>query len=176
MENKKDSVIRILKEKKKLILVFSIVFIVFIAILIPSIIYISNQREIEKLYRKAKNGILIEDQFLKHAEVVDYGEQGRVLEPVDGFTFKIYAKAGDWCHVHYISWNSAFSPIWFEIETAHWGEGTNFGSLKYKTFQFEESAIYTIGVYNYDDENDGYITFFLIVYTNEYYPPDCPLC
>jgi hypothetical protein len=45
-----------------------------------------------------------------------------------------------------------------------------------RTSQFEESGIYTIGVYNYDDDNDGYLTFFFIVYTNEYYPPDCPLC
>ena len=143
--------------------------------MIPSIIYINNQIEIEKLYKKAKNGVLIEDQFLKHAEVVPCGEDN-CLEPVDGFTFKIYAKAGDWCHAHYISWNNAFCPIWFEMDWVDEGHGWNWDSLQDQTFQFTDSAIYIIGVYNYDDGNDGYITFFLIVYTNEYYPPDCPLC
>lgn len=168
------SIIRKLKEKKKLILVSSIVFIVFIAILVPSIIYISNSREIEKLYEKVKNGILIEDQFLEHAEVVDYGGSiGRVLEPTDSFKFKIYAKAGDWCHAHY---EADFCPIMFERGTGVWSVRTNWGGVNFKTFQFDESSIYTIKVYNYDDENDGYITFFLIIYTNEYYPPECPLC
>ena len=99
-----------------------------------------------------------------------------MLEPVDWFTFKIYAKAGDWCHAHYISWDSAFSPILFEKDAGDWSMRTNWGSVKYRTFQFEESSIYTIRVYNYDDDYDGYITFFLIVYINQYYPPECPLC
>jgi len=159
-----------------LILVFSIVFIVFISILIPSIIYFNKQEEIDdKLYSKAKHGILIEDVFLEHAEWVSCGED-YCLEPVDGFTFRIYAKAGDWCHAHYISWDNTFYPIWFEMEWGNEGRGWNWGSDEKETFQFEDSALYTIGVYNYDPDDSGYITFFLIVYDNEYYPPDCPLC
>jgi len=176
----KESIIRKLKHNKKLILAFSIAFVVFIVILIPSLIYVNRQTYIDKLYKKAKNGILIEDVYLTHAEVElcdeNNPEHGYCLVPVDGFTFKIYAKAGDWYHAHYISWDSAFSPIWFEMDWLNEGRGTNWGSWKYQTFQFTDSAIYTIGVYNYDRDDSGYITFFFIVYTNEYYPPDCPLC
>lgn len=62
----------------------------------------------------------------------------------------------------------------FYIYGDGWGEGTNL-FLDNKDFEIHESFIYRIEVWNYDDENDGYITTFLIVY-DEYYPPECPLC
>jgi hypothetical protein len=166
----KKSIIKTLKEIE-IILVFSIILGILIGILTPALNSIQHQIEIDKLYKKTKKGILIEYVYLEHAELV-----GNIWEPVDGFTFQIYAKSGDWCHVHYVSQNESFCPIWFEIGTISWHFGINWGTTKKITFQFGESAVYTIGVYNYDDINNGYITFFLIVFTNEYSPPECPLC
>jgi hypothetical protein len=166
----KESILKTIKEIN-IIIIYSIILGVLLAILTPVLNSIQQQIEIDKLYKNAKKGILIEDVYLEHAEVVE-----NLWEPVDGFTFQIYAKSGDWCHVHYESQNESFCPIWFEIDTNSWHLGISWGITTKITFQFWESAIYTIGVYNYDDYQNGYITFFLIVFTDEYDPPECPLC
>lgn len=165
----KQEIVRKLKEHKKYVALIVILSILIPAILIPMMIVINEQ----ELYQNSREGIFIENIFLEHAEVVDYGgSRGRVLEAMDWFTFQIYAKAGDWYHAHYVA---DFSPIIFEMSTVSGGSGENWGGVKSKTLQFTQSSIYTVKVNNIDDENDGYITFFLIVYSNEYYPPGCPL-
>ncbi len=169
----KEEIIRKLKEHKKYLALIVIFSIITAVIVIPIMLVINSQESIDRLYQKSRDGILIEDRFLEHAEGVDYGGSiGRVLEATDWFTFQIHAKAGDWYHAHYVA---DFSPIILEMSTGSGGSGENWGSVKSKTLQFTQSSIYTVKVNNYDDENDGYIFFFLIVYSNEYYPPACPL-
>ncbi|MBA7529853.1 hypothetical protein ES705_22052 [subsurface metagenome] len=175
----KESIIRKLKENKKYVALIIIVSIITTIILVPTMIIINKQRTIDALYNKAKNGILIEDVYLTHAEreLCDENnpEYGYCWVPVDGFTFKIYAKAGDWYHFHYIV--NGFNLVWFEYTGKWYGVGSSFwGQENQETWKFDDSSIYTISVYNYDDTDNGTITFFFIVYTNEYYPPDCPLC
>lgn len=153
------------------------VLLLSMLILVPTVIamnlIIGKRMRIDELYKQSRAGILIEDKFLKHAEVIDYGgTTGKVLEEVDGYSFNIYAKVGDWFHFHYIS--TDIDNVMFYIYGDGWGEGTNL-FLDNKDFEIHESFIYRIEVWNYDDENDGYITTFLIVY-DEYYPPECPLC
>jgi len=128
-----------------------------------------------ELYQKTKNGILIEDVYLKHAEVVDYGGTiGRVLEYIDCVEIEIYAQKGDWCHVHCKTENNTITSLFYMINTYNGGHGW-WNGLK-DTFQFSSTGVYNIEIYNYDNSKDTHLTVFLIVYTNEYYPPICPFC
>ncbi len=171
MDRKKDSVIGILKEKKKLILVSVIGFIVFIAIFIPSLMYISNQDgiDIDKLYQRSKDGIFVEDRFLEHGEVVPCGDDN-CQEWGDGFYFDFYGKDGDW--FHFITWDNSFTVSTEISRTLNLMTGWGYYSM---STELMWTGIYTVRIHNYDMENSGHIKVFVIVY-NEYYPPDCPLC
>jgi hypothetical protein len=168
----KNSTIRKIKDNKKSILILGVFSIILTVYLIYSLNYILLEKE---LYKKAKNGIYFEDV---------------VLEPKDKITFKIYAKAGDWYHFHYVC--KDFYGVWFEYKgksynrffhfyygsEIYYGRGWG-GIMSYTghlTEQFYNSLIYTVRVYNDDPDNKGPISLFFIVYINESSPPDCPFC
>ncbi len=153
------------------------VLITITLILIPIItitsVMIGEKIRNDDLYEQSRDGILIEDRFLKHAEVVDYGgTTGRVLEAIDYYSFDIYAKAGDCYHFHWVSADINCIMLFMYVDGG--GMGSSFW-VHSEDYEFSESGRYQIEVWNYDDENDGYITTFQIVY-DEYYPPECPLC
>ena len=165
----KEEIIRKLKENKKLILVFSIVSIAFIAILIPTIHIINKQQSTEALYKKSKAGIYIEEEFLIYNDTI---------------SIKVYAKVNDTIHCHWRTWDEPFHlEIYFNA--IFWGEGSwNWQTERYyNVYNDCESGIVIVELTNTDHNehinNDwvvnGSIEIFVIVWS-EFDYPYCPLC
>ncbi|HEC36955.1 hypothetical protein LCGC14_0833590 [marine sediment metagenome] len=108
----------------------------------------------DELYQKSKEGIYVENQFLNA-------------------TIKIYAEDTDWIHYHFTTWSDS---MYFTISTLNWSNGwvTNTKHIKSGNIQSEESSIYVLTI-AYRNQDEGSITFFVVVYSNGSYRPYCPL-
>jgi hypothetical protein len=177
---KKESIIRQLKENKKYIALFVIASILTTAILIPIMFVINEQKSLNILYQKSRDGIFIEDKFLERGESIDYGGAiGYMVKWGDAFYFDFLVKDGDWVHIHFLTGNNSFR---LNVQITHWDGNILHGivnlvsSSGYYTISSELmwTGIYRATIYNWDPNYSGYLTLFLIVH-NQYYPPECPL-
>lgn len=142
--------------RKKIIFstIIGIIIISGFSIGIASIL-INSGNPNDELYQRSKEGIYVENQFLNA-------------------TIKIYAKDTDWIHYHF---TTSSDYMYFTISTLTWSNGwlTNTKNIKYGNIQSEESSIYVLTI-AYREYDEGYISFFVVVYNNGSYRPYCPLC
>lgn len=161
----KESIIRLLKDNKKLIIVSVVILIsgTIIGIGISAMIKTDSA-----LYQRSRDGIYIQEEYLIYNDTI---------------SIRIYAKAGDTIHAHWRTWNEPFL-----VERMYRGRLGSEGHWDWQTegydeINFSESGIILVELKNTDHNEhlydtyivDGFIEIFVIVW-NEYDSHYCPLC
>lgn len=163
----KESIIRILKENKKLLVVG---IVILISGIIGVGIYISatTKTDYSALYQRSRDGIYIEEEYLVYNDTI---------------SIKIYAKENDTIHCHWRTWDKPFLTEKYFYEKygaeGHWSWATE----GYIDFTACDSGVGYITIKNTDHNEhlydtyvvDGFIEIFVIVW-NEYDYYYCPLC
>ena len=165
---KKESIIRKLKEKKKLLVVG---IVILISGTIGLGIYISaiTKPDYSALYQRSRDGIYIEEEYLVYNDTI---------------SIKIYAKRNDTIHIHFRTWDEPFH-VEMMCSGRFWGEGHwDWNTERYDNVYNDcESGIVVVELTNTDHNEhisdewvvDGFIEIFVIVWGKNDYPY-CPLC
>ena len=161
----KESIIRILKENEKLIVVSVVILIsgIIIGVGISAMI-----KPDSTLYQRSRDGIYIEEEYLIYNDTI---------------SIRIYAKEGDIIHAHWRTWDSSFHiERTYRDRFGAWGTW-DWQTEGYDEFISDESGVITVEFKNTDHNEhlwdtyvvDGFIEIFVIVW-NEYDFHYCPLC
>lgn len=123
-------------------------------------IKLPEEIDIDKLYEKSKEGISIVDKYLEKGHVEPCGEDNCAIMG-EGFSFKFYGKEGDTVHFDYITHDESFRV---DVEITRLLNMLNGYGYYSMDKELTWTGIYTVTIHNYDMENSGYISVFLIVY------------